>query len=77
MSRGEFCLFEFNFEDRKWTRLPQKTIAGPVASVEYGPGRGGHLRQIYVATVDGKINEFVRQEVKEEPPDSVDFSPGE
>jgi len=77
MNGGEFCLFEFNFDERRWDRLPQKKISSPVVSVEYGPARGGHLNQILVATVNGEINEFTRQELKEAPPDSVEYSPGE
>jgi len=66
MSAGEFCLFEFDFADREWKKIPMKQIASPVVSVVFGPGRGEPLSQMYVATVDGKVHEFVRQKMPSE-----------
>jgi hypothetical protein len=66
MSAGEFCLFEFNFDTQKWDKFPMAKVTSPAVSVAFGPGRGGSLSQIYVASVDGRIYEFVRQEVKQE-----------
>jgi len=66
MSAGEFCLFEFDFADREWKKIAMKQISAPVTSVAFGSGRGDSLSQIYVATLDGKVHEFVRQKMPSE-----------
>jgi hypothetical protein len=63
---GNFYLFEFNFATREWDRIPIEGIPATVVSVVFGPGRGAAMHQIYVARIDGKIHEYVRQELKPE-----------
>ena len=67
MSAGDFCLFEFNFSSREWDRIPLEKIPTTVVSQVFGPGRGEGVHQVYVATIDGKIHEYVRQELEPEP----------
>jgi len=69
MSAGDFCQFEFNYTTRQWDRIPMEHMPTQVVSSTFGPGRGEALHQIYVATVDGKIHEFTRQELQPEPDD--------
>jgi hypothetical protein len=66
MSAGDFCLFEFNFTTRQWDRIPMEKMPATVVSTAFGPGRGEDLHQIYVATIDGKIHEYVRQKLEPE-----------
>ncbi len=70
MSAGDFCLFEFNFTTRQWDRIPMEKIPATVVSTTFGPGRGGSLSQVYVATINGNVREYVRREVKPETPDT-------
>jgi hypothetical protein len=67
MVADEFCLFEFNFTDRRWDKIPMKTFETPVVSTVMDFGRGARLAQIYVACVDGTIHEFTRWIVEREP----------
>jgi hypothetical protein len=67
MAAEEFCLFEFNFDTRRWDKIPMKRIEEPVVSTIMDYGRGERLAQIYVACVDGTIHEFTRWIVENEP----------
>ena len=67
MSAGEFCLFEFNFTTREWDRIPMERIPAAVVSTTFGPGRGEKLHQVYLATINGQVHEYVRQELEPEP----------
>lgn len=66
MSVDEFCLFEFNYDTRRWDKIVMKTISSPVVSTAFGPGRGETLHQVYAVSADGMIHEFVRQELEQE-----------
>lgn len=69
MSAGDFCQFEFNYTSLQWDRIPLEKMPTTVVSTTFGPGRGEHLGQIYVATIDGKVYEFVRQALAPESDD--------
>ncbi len=59
----EFSLFEYNSDAQNWIAVPIAEIPGTVVSTTFGPARGGHWCSAYVATRDGKVYEFNRDDL--------------
>jgi hypothetical protein len=64
VSGDEFCMFEFDFEDKAWHKVPFGKIDPPVVSAVFGYGRNEVSAQMYVMCANGKVYEFVRYKMK-------------
>ncbi|MBI5868455.1 MAG: hypothetical protein HZB43_09235 [candidate division Zixibacteria bacterium] len=60
ISNNEFCMFEFNFDDKAWHKVPIDKIEPPVVSTNFGFGVNDRVAQMYVMGANGKIHQFVR-----------------
>ena len=60
LNGDQFCMFEFAYSDQSWHREPITQFRSPMVSIDFGPGRGEKLFQMYAATADGQIHELYR-----------------
>jgi len=60
----EFSMFEFDFEDKAWHKVPIGKIDPPAVSATFGYGRNEPIGQMYVTCANGKVYEFVRYKMK-------------
>lgn len=60
ISGNEFCMFEFNFDDKAWHKVPISEVDLPVVSTTFGHGFNDVAAQMYVLGANGKIREYVR-----------------
>ncbi len=62
VSGKEFCMFDYNFEEKVWDKVPFGAVDTPVVATTFGNGRGQMLSQMFVTCANGKIYEFVRDQ---------------
>jgi hypothetical protein len=60
VSGDEFCMFEYDFEDKAWQKVPFGKIDLPVVDAMFGFGRNEPVASMYVTCANGKVYEFVR-----------------